>query len=120
MHAGKRFKALINSGAALLLLCTSVYNMIEDKYKTKILPATVHLKAADGSAVSSLGKATLHLHIANFKFSHTFIICDKVLHTHVSFGIDIQKSYSLSYSWDLDKQLFIQMEGSCFDLHQEL
>ena len=67
----KRFKALINSGAALLLVCTSIYNMIEDHYKTKTLPAAIHLKTANGSAMSSLGKATLNLQIANFKFSHT-------------------------------------------------
>ena len=64
VHAGKRSIVLINSGAALSLACSSVYNMIKDHYKTKIL------------SVSSLGKATLHLHIGNFKFSHTFIVCD--------------------------------------------
>ena len=62
--------------------------------------------------MSSLGKAALHLQRANFKFSHTFIICDKTPETDTLFGIDIQKRYSLSYSWDVDKQLFIQREGS--------
>ena len=82
-HAGKRFKALTDSAAALSLAHTSVYNMIEDCYKTKILPAVVHLKTADGSSMSSLGKATLYLCITNFKFSHTFIICDKVPETYI-------------------------------------
>ena len=52
--------------------------MIEDHYKAKILPAAVHLKTADGSSLSSPGEATLHLHIANFKYSHTSIIYDKL------------------------------------------
>ena len=78
VHAGKRFKALIDSGAALSLACTSVYNMIENCYKTKILPAAVHLKTTEGSSVSSLGKATLHFCITYFKFLHTFFICDKL------------------------------------------
>ena len=86
--------------------------MMKNHCKTKILPATVHLKTADGSSMSSLGKATLHLCIANFKFSHTFVICDKLPDTDILFGIDIQKRYSLSCTWDLDKQLFIQREGS--------
>ena len=111
-HAGKRFKALIISEAAISLACTSVYNIIEGCYKTKILLAVVCLKTADGSSMLSLGKAALHLCIANFKFSHTFIICDKVLETNILFGIDIQKRHSLSNSWDSDKQLFIQREGS--------
>ena len=80
------------------LACTSVYNMINDQYKTKILPAVVHLKTADRSSMLPLGKSTLHLHSANFKFSHTFIICDKVPETDILFSIDIQKRYSLSYS----------------------
>ena len=112
VHADKRCKVLIDSGAALLLVNTSIYDMTEDQYKTKILPAAVHLKTVDESAMSSLGKATLHLHTANFKFSHTFIICDKLLDTDILFGINIQKRYSLSYSWDADKQLFIQREGT--------
>ena len=44
-------------------------------------------------------------------FNFTFI-CDQLLETDILFGIDIQKKYSLSYSWDLDKQLFIKKEGS--------
>ena len=62
--------------------------------------------------MSSLGKATLHLCTANFTFSHTFVICDKVSDTDILFGIDIQKNFSLSYSWDSNKQLFIQRQGS--------
>ena len=55
VHAGKRFKALIDSGTPLTLVYSSIYNMIEDHYKTKILTAAVHLKTADGSSMSSLG-----------------------------------------------------------------
>ena len=62
--------------------------------------------------MSSLHKATLHLCIANFKFSDTFIICDKLPKTYILLHIDIQKRYSLSYSWDADKQLFIPTERS--------
>ena len=96
VHTGKRFKALINSEEALSLACTSAYNMIEACYKTKILPAAVHLMTAEGSSMSSLCKATLHLGIANFKFSHTFIICAKLPETDILFDIDIQKKYCLS------------------------
>ena len=102
----------MDSRAAISLATRSAYNIIEDCYKTKILPPVVHLKTADGSSMSLMGKATLHLHIANFKFSHTFIICHKLPETDIFFGIDIQKRYSLSYSQDSDKQLFIQREES--------
>ena len=35
VHAGKRFKALINSGAAISLMHTTVYNMVEHCYKNQ-------------------------------------------------------------------------------------
>ena len=65
--------------------------------------------------MSSLGKATLHLCTASFKFGHTFIICDELPETDILIGIAIQKD-SLSYSKDSDKWLFIQRR-LIFDLH---
>ena len=47
-HARKRFKVLIDSAVAISLMHTSVYNMIEDHYKTSILPAVVNLKSPLG------------------------------------------------------------------------
>ena len=93
------------------------YKRLVSRFPSDLMKSTVvdeslsSYQPADGSSMSSLGKVTLHLHIANFKFSHTFIICDKVPDTNILFGIDIQKKYSLSYSWDLDKVLFLQREG---------
>ena len=46
---------------------TMVYNMVEHHYKTSVLPIAIHLKTADGSPMSLMGKASLHLCIADFK-----------------------------------------------------
>ena len=62
--------------------------------------------------MSLRGKATFHLHSAGFTFSHTFIICGKLQETNFLFGINLQKRYSLSHCWDLDRQLSIYREGS--------
>ena len=53
---GNCFKVLIDSGATISLMCTSVYNMIEDHYKTCILPAALNLWTAEGSLLSFMGK----------------------------------------------------------------
>ena len=111
VHAGKQFKALISSGATISLMHPSMYNMIEDCYKTSILPTVIHLRTADGSPMSSVRKVTLHLWIANFKFSHTSIICNRLPKTAFLFGINLQKWNFLSYCWDSDRHLFIQREG---------
>ena len=71
VYAGKSYKALIDSGATILLLRYSTYKTIEDCYKTPIQPTTAKLNTADGSTA-------LHLRIAKFKFTHNFIICDQL------------------------------------------
>ena len=78
VHAGKCYKALVDSSAAISSMQTSIYKMIENHYKTCILPAAVNLWTADGSPMSTMGKATLHLLIAEYKFLHTFVICDRI------------------------------------------
>ena len=53
----------------------------------------------------------LYLWIAEFKFTHNFIICNQLPETELIFGIDIQKKFSLSYAWDKEKNCYIQRNG---------
>ena len=92
VHAGKCYKALIDSGATISLLRYSAYKNIEDNYKTPIQPTTAKLNTADGSLMTALGMTALHLRIAEFKFTHTFLICNRLPDTELIFGIYIQKS----------------------------
>ena len=92
VHAGKCYNALIDLGATISLLRYSTYKKIEDCYKTPIQPTTAKLNTADGSPMSALGMTALHLRIAEFKFTHNFIICNWLPDTELIFGIDIQKS----------------------------
>ena len=78
VHAGKCYKALIDSGATISLLRYSTYKKIEDCYKTPIQPTTAKLNTADGSPMSAIETMALHLRIAEFKFTHNFIICDQL------------------------------------------
>ena len=78
VHAGKCYKALIDSGATMSLLQYSTYKKIKDCYKTPIQPTTAKLNTADGSPMSAIGTTALHLRIAEFKFTHNFIICDQL------------------------------------------
>ena len=59
----------------------------------------------------ALGSTALHLWIAEFKFTHNFIICTHLPETELIFGINIQKKFSLSYAWDKDKNCYIQQNG---------
>ena len=63
VHAGRWYKALIDSGAAIPLLRYSAYRNIEDSYTTPIQPTTAKLNTADGSPMSALGMKALHLRI---------------------------------------------------------
>ena len=61
--------------------------------------------------MTTLGSMALHLRIVDFKFTHNFIICNQLPDTELIFGIDIQKKFSLSYTWDKDHQCYIQRNG---------
>ena len=65
--------------------------------------------------MTTLGSTLLHLRIAEFKFTHNFIICDQLSDTELIFGINIQKKFSLSYAWDKDKNCYIQQNGKFLD-----
>ena len=69
------------------------------------------LNTADGSPMTTLGSTALHLQIADFKFMHNFIIVDQLPDMELIFGSNIQKKFSLSYTWDKDKQCYIQCNG---------
>ena len=61
--------------------------------------------------MTAIGMTALHLQIAKFKFTHNFVICDKLPDTEIIFGIDIQKKFSLSYLWDKEMNCYIHRDG---------
>ena len=61
--------------------------------------------------MTALGMIALHLRIVEFKFTHNFIICNRLPDTELIFGIDKQKKFSISYAWDKEKNCYIQKEG---------
>ena len=69
------------------------------------------MTTADGSPITTLGMTALHLQIAEFKFTHNFVICNRLPDTEIIFGIDIQKKFSLSYAWDKEKNCYIKRDG---------
>ena len=74
-------------------------------------PQRAKLNTADGSPMTILGSTALHLCIADFTFTHNFIICNQLPDTEFILGMDIQKKFSLSYAWDKDQQCYIQRNG---------
>ena len=111
VHAGKCYKALIDSGAAISLIWYSTYQFIDDSFKTSIQPTTAKLNTANSSPMTDLGMTALHLRIAYFKFTHNFMICNRLPDTEIIFGIDIQKKFSISYAWDSKKNCHIQRDS---------
>ena len=60
--------------------------------------------------MSAIGTTALHLRIAKFKFTHNFIIYDQLPETELIFGINIQRKFSLSYTWDKERNCYLQRE----------
>ena len=61
--------------------------------------------------MTALGMTALHLRIADIKFTHNYMICNRLLDTKIIFVIDIQKKFSISYAWDKAKNCHIQKDG---------
>ena len=68
IHAGKCYKALIDSEAAISLIRYSTCQLIDDSFKTAIQPTTTKLNTTDGLPMTALGMTALHLRIVDFKF----------------------------------------------------
>ena len=60
----------------------------------------------------ALGMTALCLRIADFKFTHNFIICDRLADMEIIFVIDVQKKFPLSHAWDKEKNGYTQNDGS--------
>ena len=84
---------------------------MEESYKTPIQPIAAKLITADGSPMTALGMTALHLRIVEFKFTHNFVICDRLPDMEIIFGIGIQKNFSLSCTWNKEKNCYIQRDG---------
>ena len=110
VHARKLYKALIDSGATISLLKYSAYKKFGNSYKTPNQPTPAKLNTTDDYPMTALGMTALHLRIAELKFTHNFIICDWLPDMELIFGIDIQKKFSIAYTWDKEKNCFIQKE----------
>ena len=89
VSAGKCYKVLISSEAAISLNRYSTYQLIDDSFKMSIQQTTTTLNTGDRSPMMALGMTALHLRIADFMFTHDFIICDRLLDTEIIFGIDL-------------------------------
>ena len=111
LHTRKCYKALLDLGAAIGLIQYSTYQHIDNSFKTPIQPTTAKLNTADGSPMTALGMTALHLRIADFKFTHDFVICDRLPDTEITFGIGVEKKFSISYAWDKEKNCYIQRDG---------
>ena len=59
--------------------------------------------------MTALGITTLQLQIADFKFSNTFIICDRLWNYYLSSMY--RRNSQLSYGRDQEKNCYIQKEG---------
>ena len=103
VHAEKHYTAFIDSAAAISLVRYSMYQNIDNNLKTAIQSTLIHLNTVDGAPMAALGITTLQLWIADFKFSHNFIICERLPDTEILFGIDVQKKFTLSHAWDQER-----------------
>ena len=88
-----------NSGAAISLLRYSTYQQIDDSFKTPIQPTTAKLNTANGLPMTALGMMALHLRIADFKFTHNFVICNRLPDTEIILVLIFKRNSQFPMLW---------------------
>ena len=111
VHAGKCYKALIDSGANISLLGYCTYKNIGESCKTPYSPLQPNWTLQMVPLWQPQGMTALHLRIVEFKFTNNFVICNRLSDTEIIFSIAIQKKFTLSYTWDKEKNCYIQRDG---------
>ena len=111
VHVGKCYKVLIDLGAVISPIRYCTYQTIDRSLKMPTQATMTTLNTADGPPVTALGMMAPQLRIVDFKFTHNFIICNRLPDTEMIFCIGIQTRFSLSYAWDKEKHCFIQKDG---------
>ena len=64
---------------------------MNNSLKTAMHMTVIHLNTVDGSPMTVLGIMMLQLRIADFKFSHNFIVCYRLPEMELLFGINVQE-----------------------------
>ena len=67
--------------------------------------------------MSAIGAKALHLRIAQFKFTHNFIICDQLPETELIFGIDYSEKILTILCLGQRKKLLHTKGRKIFSLH---
>ena len=106
VHAVKCYKALIDLGVTISLIRYSTYQHIDNRFKMSIQPTTAKLSTANSLPMTALGMIALHLRIADFKFTHSFVLCHKLPDTEIIFRMDIQKRFSISHASQREGKFF--------------
>ena len=78
------------------------------------------MNTTDGSLMTALRITALHLRIVELKFTHNFIICDRLPDAELIFGINIQRKFSISYAWDKEKKLLHPKGWEISNISQKL
>ena len=70
--------------------------------------------------MTALCMMALHLRIPDFKFTHNFVICNRLPDTEIIFGIDVQKKFSISYVWEKEKKMLYTKRWKIFNIYLKL
>ena len=84
---GNDVTCLIDSGATLSVMHTSIYRSMDPDSRTKIRPREGHLRMADGGLVKPLGQIDCRLMLPDQRcVTHSFVVAD--IEAQIVLGID--------------------------------
>ena len=113
MTGARSQKALWYSGAGRYIISYDCYNSLHHKYKTKLFPSSVRIRAANGTFIANKGECDITLKINNRKFTFHFLCLDQ-LSQQMILGHNFPKAYHIGMLWNTDDVMSLTRNGIPF------
>ena len=104
-------KALWDSGAGRCIISYDCCN--NPKYKTKLFPSNVKIRAANGTFIPNKGKGNVTFRINKERFTFSFLCLDQ-LSQQMILGHYFSKAYCMCMMWNMDDVMSLTRKGMPF------
>ena len=101
MIGAKSQKTLWDSGAGRRIISYDCYNSLHPKYKIKLFPGSVKIRAGNGTFIANKGESDITLKINNERFTFPFLFSDQ-LSQQMILGHNFSKAFHIGMLWNAD------------------
>ena len=103
-------KSLWDTGAGKSVCSKTVYNEIDDEFKSPLRPSPIKIRAANQTYISNLGECTLKFRLGREEFTYDFLVSDG-LGQDIILGYNFASDHLIGTIWDQEKRMWLTKDG---------